>query len=178
MSAYFRWTVLLGLAALAGCGGGGGGGPSGSSSSGSSTSSGSGSSSGVSGSSGSNVVSVIVNSGPSADGTGTFNIPYTSVTLCQPGTTTCATISNVLVDTGSYGLRIMASALAAAGLTQNDLADPNNAGNMLAESCRSPMATPGARWWRSTSASAVSVRPASRSTSSMTTASLRRPPRQ
>ena len=39
----------------------------------------------------------------------------------------------MLVDTGSYGLRIMASALAAAGLTQNDLADPNNAGNMLAE---------------------------------------------
>ncbi len=128
MRAYFRWTVLLGLAALAGCGGGGSGGgggsPSGSSSSGSS---------GVSSSSGSNVVGVTVNSGPPADGTGTFNIPYTSVTLCQPGTTTCATINNVLVDTGSYGLRIMASALAAAGLTQNDLADPNNAGNMLAE---------------------------------------------
>jgi hypothetical protein len=151
MSAYFRWTVLLGLCALAGCGGGGGGGgsPSGSSSSGSSTSSSSGttsssggssstsssssSSSGVGGSSGSNVVSVIVNSGPPAAGGGTFNIPYTSLTLCQPGTTTCATITNVLVDTGSYGLRIMASALAAAGLTQADLADPNNAGNMLAE---------------------------------------------
>ena len=40
---------------------------------------------------------------------------------------------HVLVDTGSYGLRIMASALAAAGLTQSDLAEPNNAGNMLAE---------------------------------------------
>jgi hypothetical protein len=55
------------------------------------------------------------------------------VTLCQPGTTTCATISNVLVDTGSYGLRIMASALKTAGLTQTDLADPNNPGNLLAE---------------------------------------------
>jgi hypothetical protein len=161
MTAYFRWTVLLGLCALAGCGGGGGGGSSASgstssggsstssssstssgsssggssssSSSGSSSSSSSGSSSGIGGSSGSNVVSVIVNSGPPADGGGTFNIPYTSVTLCKPGTTTCATVSNVLVDTGSYGLRIMASALATAGLTQTDLSDPNNAGNTLAE---------------------------------------------
>jgi hypothetical protein len=55
------------------------------------------------------------------------------VTLCRPGTSTCATIPDVLVDTGSYGLRIMASALQAAGLTQSDLADPNHAGNTLAE---------------------------------------------
>jgi hypothetical protein len=130
MSAYSRWTVLLGLCVLAGCGGGGGGGSSAGVSSSSSSSS---SSSGVSSSSGSNVVTVTVNSGPPADGTGTFNIPYTSVTLCQPGTTTCATINGVLVDTGSYGLRIMASALAAAGLTQSDLPDPNNAANTLAE---------------------------------------------
>jgi hypothetical protein len=138
MSAYIRGTVLFGLCVLAGCGGGGGGSPSGATtSSGSSTSSSgsssSSSSSGVSGSSGSNVVTVTVDAGPPAADGGTFNIPYTSVTVCQPGTTTCATITNVLVDTGSYGLRIMASALQAAGLTQSDLPDPNNAANTLAE---------------------------------------------
>jgi len=133
MSMHFRWTVLLGLCVLAGCGGGGSS-PSGSTgSSGSSTSSSSSSSSGVGSSSGSNVVTVTVNQGPPAADGGTFNLPYTSVTLCQPGTTTCATVNNVLVDTGSFGLRIMASALAAAGLTQVALADPNNPGNTLAE---------------------------------------------
>jgi hypothetical protein len=142
MSAHVRWTVLLGLCVLAGCGGGGGSSPSGStsgsstsssSSSGSSSSGSSSSSSGVSSSSGSNVVTVTVNQGPPAADGGTFNIPYTSVTVCLPGTTTCAIINDVLVDTGSYGLRIMASALALAGLTQADLADPNNPGNTLAE---------------------------------------------
>ncbi|WP_244306472.1 DUF3443 domain-containing protein [Paraburkholderia lacunae] len=37
----------------------------------------------------------------------------TSVTVCQPGTGNCATIDNVQVDTGSHGLRILASALPA-----------------------------------------------------------------
>jgi Protein of unknown function (DUF3443) len=64
---------------------------------------------------------------------GTFNIPYASVKLCQPGTSTCATIDNVLVDTGSVGLRIMASALTAAGLTLAVTADPANASNSIAE---------------------------------------------
>lgn len=34
-----------------------------------------------------------------------------SVTICVPGTSNCQTIDNVLVDTGSYGLRLMASAV-------------------------------------------------------------------
>ncbi|MFM0737218.1 DUF3443 domain-containing protein [Paraburkholderia xenovorans] len=34
----------------------------------------------------------------------------TSVTVCQPGTANCATIDNIQVDTGSHGLRILASA--------------------------------------------------------------------
>ena len=37
---------------------------------------------------------------------------FTSVTVCVPGTTNCQTISNVLVDTGSYGLRLLASQVA------------------------------------------------------------------
>lgn len=36
---------------------------------------------------------------------------YTTVTVCEPGTTTCATIPNVLVDTGSVGLRVLSSEL-------------------------------------------------------------------
>jgi hypothetical protein len=133
MSHRYRWIVLLGLCALAGCGGGGGnsGSLGSASSSGSSSSSSSGSSS--SGASGSNVVALVVGPGPAAANGGTFNIPYTSVTLCNPGTTTCAVIANVLVDTGSSGLRIMASALQASGLALPNTVDPNNASNSIAE---------------------------------------------
>ncbi|KIG10369.1 lipoprotein [Caballeronia concitans] len=42
---------------------------------------------------------------------GTRNMLQTSVTLCIPGTDTCQTIDNIQVDTGSQGLRILASAL-------------------------------------------------------------------
>lgn len=52
---------------------------------------------------------VTVNVGPSVDLTP--NMLTTSVTVCTPGTTTCATIDNVQVDTGSAGLRLLASAL-------------------------------------------------------------------
>ena len=36
---------------------------------------------------------------------------FTSVTVCVPGTSTCQTLNDILVDTGSYGLRILAPAL-------------------------------------------------------------------
>jgi hypothetical protein len=39
------------------------------------------------------------------------NQPMTSVTICVPGTSTCQTINNILIDTGSSGLRLQASAL-------------------------------------------------------------------
>lgn len=56
--------------------------------------------------SGSNVQPVAMNSGI----TGNYaNGLFTSVTVCLPGTTTCQTIDNVLVDTGSIGLRLFAS---------------------------------------------------------------------
>ena len=64
-----------------------------------------------------NVAALTVNTGP--------NFLFTSVTVCAPGTSSCATIPNVLVDTGSYGLRILASpqgatgtAITSLGLTQ------------------------------------------------------------
>ncbi|WP_413294260.1 DUF3443 family protein [Bdellovibrio sp. HCB185ZH] len=37
------------------------------------------------------------------------NEPCISITLCTPGTTTCQTIDNILVDTGSYGLKVFKS---------------------------------------------------------------------
>ncbi len=43
----------------------------------------------------------------------TRNMLTTSVTVCQSGTSNCATINNIQVDTGSHGLRILASALPA-----------------------------------------------------------------
>jgi Protein of unknown function (DUF3443) len=46
--------------------------------------------------------------------TGTLNMLQTSVTICVPGTSTCQTIDNIQVDTGSQGLRILASALSPA----------------------------------------------------------------
>jgi hypothetical protein len=41
------------------------------------------------------------------------NMLTTSVTVCVPGTSNCATIDSVQVDTGSQGLRLLASALPA-----------------------------------------------------------------
>jgi hypothetical protein len=51
-----------------------------------------------------------VDNGP-AGGKGSINVPFVSVTVCRPGTTTCQTIDHVMVDTGSYGLRLIASTL-------------------------------------------------------------------
>jgi hypothetical protein len=58
--------------------------------------------------SGSNEQPIEVNSGPQGNYT---NGLFTSITVCVPGTTDCQTIPDVLVDTGSYGLRILGSAL-------------------------------------------------------------------
>ncbi|HEX4151091.1 MAG TPA: DUF3443 family protein [Steroidobacteraceae bacterium] len=56
-----------------------------------------------------NVVSVTVGAGPS--GVNAINTLYTSVTVCVPGTSTCQTIDNIQVDTGSYGLRLLSQAV-------------------------------------------------------------------
>jgi hypothetical protein len=39
------------------------------------------------------------------------NGAFTSVTICTPGTLTCTTVDGVLIDTGSSGLRVLASAM-------------------------------------------------------------------
>jgi hypothetical protein len=54
--------------------------------------------------------------------------------VCLPGSTTsCQTITNVLVDTGSYGLRLMASALDGLIATANYQQDPSTGGNFIVE---------------------------------------------
>lgn len=54
----------------------------------------------------------MVDEGPDPDQFRTLNEPFVSVTLCEPGSATvCQTIDHVLVDTGSFGLRILSSAL-------------------------------------------------------------------
>lgn len=52
-----------------------------------------------------NIQSIQVGVGPSGTD---VNQLLTSVTICVPGTSTCQTISNILVDTGSVGLRLLA----------------------------------------------------------------------
>ncbi|MEM5420367.1 DUF3443 domain-containing protein [Paraburkholderia ferrariae] len=56
-----------------------------------------------------NVVAVTVGPTP----TSTHNMLMTSVTVCVPGTADCTSVDNVQVDTGSQGLRLLASALPA-----------------------------------------------------------------
>jgi hypothetical protein len=57
---------------------------------------------------GQNVQPIAVNGGPLGNYT---NGAFVSVNVCVPGTSTCQTIDDVLVDTGSFGLRILASQL-------------------------------------------------------------------
>jgi len=47
-----------------------------------------------------------------------LNMPFVSVKVCDPSNSNCTTIDNVLVDTGSVGLRVFASAVSTLNLTQ------------------------------------------------------------
>ncbi|RZF26580.1 DUF3443 domain-containing protein [Paraburkholderia sp. UYCP14C] len=114
----FHALLLIVCAALVGCGGGGGSSSSSSSGSGSTPSASTPTSpTGPSGASNTsatvpqsttpNVQPVTVSVSPG----NTRNMLTTSVTVCQAGTSNCATIDDIQVDTGSNGLRILASAL-------------------------------------------------------------------
>jgi hypothetical protein len=68
-----------------------------------------------------NTLAVVVDAGPLV-GTpptplGAVNRPYVTVKVCAPGSTTCASIDHVLLDTGSWGLRLVRSVLTAGGVT-------------------------------------------------------------
>ncbi len=89
----------------------------------------------------SNVLAVSVSSGSVCSGAP--NIPCVQVTLCQPGTNNCQTIPDILVDTGSSGLRIFKSVLAPTLL--NGLPTvTDQQGNFLAECL--PFADLSAEW--------------------------------
>ncbi|VWM12172.1 DUF3443 family protein [Burkholderia lata] len=101
-----RWLGVLGLAAatavlVTACGGGDGGG--GGSSSGNNGNTGNGGSDGNSGS----TAVITVNAGVA----NVINIPTVSLKVCAPGTSNCQVVNNVLVDTASYGLRLVGSAV-------------------------------------------------------------------
>ena len=57
-----------------------------------------------------NVQPIAVDGGPNPNQTH-FNVPYTSVLICVPGTSNCQTVDGILVDSGSVGLRLFKSQL-------------------------------------------------------------------
>jgi hypothetical protein len=104
--AVFLSILLFGLGVAAGCGGSSG------TSSRITTSGG--------GGTGSNVLAISVNGGPTANQPGGSiyeNAAFASATICAPGSTSnCVTIDNLLVDTGSTGLRVFDSEVASLNL--------------------------------------------------------------
>lgn len=99
---------------LTACGGGGGGGSGSSNTPAFSDGS-------TSTSTGDNTHPIIVNGGPR----GIANLAFTSVTVCVPNTTQCRTITDVIVDTGSVGLRLVPSALNSLNLPTQQAANGN-----------------------------------------------------
>lgn len=97
------FCLLAGAGLVAGCGGSNG--------TSSKTSGGGGGTTGTP--SGANVISIAVNGGPTANQTGGVNYEdaaFASATVCAPGSTSnCVTINDLLVDTGSVGLRVFQS---------------------------------------------------------------------
>ncbi len=62
-------------------------------------------------SAGGNVAPIVVDDGPDPANFISANVPFATVTICVPGTTTCQTINHVTVDTGSSGFRVVSSVL-------------------------------------------------------------------
>jgi hypothetical protein len=81
-----------------------------------------------------NTVSLTIDTGPAA-ATGAINHAYVTVKICVPGSQSqCASIDHVLLDTGSVGLRLVASVLTAQGIT---LAAQTDAQGAAVEECLS-----------------------------------------
>ena len=121
---FIRWLGVLSLGAVTAalvtaCGGGDGDGGSSSASSG-------GTSGGSSGSA-ANTAVITVSQGAA----NVINIPTVSVTVCAPGTSNCQVINNVLVDTASYGLRLVSSA--ASGVLSSLPFETTSGGAQIAE---------------------------------------------
>ncbi|KVE95706.1 hypothetical protein WJ24_06425 [Burkholderia vietnamiensis] len=124
-----RWLGVLGLAAatamlVTACGGGG---DSGGSTSGGGSGGSSGGGSNVSDGNTANTAVITVGQGAAR----VINIPTVNVKICVPGTSTCQVVNNVLVDTASYGLRLVSSALTSSVL--NGLPQITSGGAPVAE---------------------------------------------
>jgi len=67
---------------------------------------------------GANTTQIVVDAGPqSGFSIGAVNVPYVSVSVCVPGSASaCVTLDHVFLDTGSIGLRIFRSSVAALAL--------------------------------------------------------------
>ena len=126
--------------ALTGCGGGGGGGSTPATTTGST--SGATSSTGSSSTPGStttppasgnaNQVPVTVEQNPAISSYITANMPYVTVTVCN-GIGSCVTVPQVLVDTGSYGLRLFSSAIGGLSLTPMQSSAKSTKGEPIGE---------------------------------------------
>jgi hypothetical protein len=109
-----RLIALLAMTLLVACGGGGGGGSGGN---------GAGSPPPVTTPVNlTNFTTITVDDGPAALSVGTdpfrdVDIPFVTVTICAPGSSTCQTIDHIQLDTGSVGLRIDQQALSAGMLS-------------------------------------------------------------
>lgn len=81
---------------------------------------------------GSNVVPMTIDTGPTGAMFASFNVPYISVKICAPGSTTnCATIDHVSVDTGSVGMHVISSTIGSTVLSA--LPNEMSGGNALTE---------------------------------------------
>jgi hypothetical protein len=79
-----------------------------------------------------NTMTVTVDGGPDAANV-QVNHAYVTVKVCVPGSTTqCANIDHVLLDTGSWGLRLVSSVLTANGI---NLSAERDAQNQAIEEC-------------------------------------------
>jgi hypothetical protein len=70
---------------------------------------------------GNNTIPVYVADAATTGGNAYLNEPLVSVTICEPNHTLagqCVTVSNILLDTGSYGLRVFSTTLPGITLTQ------------------------------------------------------------
>lgn len=83
------WGALLALTGCSGGGGSSGGTPPGGTGNGALT------------------TPIVIDGGPAQ----VLNVAFITVTVCTPGTSTCQSIDHVILDTGSTGLRLMASVL-------------------------------------------------------------------
>jgi hypothetical protein len=110
----FLICLLVSAGLMAGCGG----------SSGTASTGGGGGNGGGGGGtgtpSGANVLSLAVDGGPTANQAGGVNYEnaaFASATVCAPGSTSnCVTLTNLLVDTGSVGLRVFQSEVSSLNL--------------------------------------------------------------